>query len=75
MLYSKRKRKQTSDIVLCDSVDMGTSLEVCYKLMSAAAILISCLFIKSQVLLAESSLETIRTLIISDLFVFSVLSF
>jgi hypothetical protein len=63
MLYSKWKRRQTSEIVLRDSVDMGTSLDVCYKLMLAAAIFIWCLFIKSQVLLTESSVETIRTLI------------
>jgi len=54
---------------------MGTSLDICYKLMSAAAILIWILYIKSQVLLTESSVETIRTLIKSDLFVFSSLSF
>jgi hypothetical protein len=75
MLYSKWKGKLASDIVLCDSVDMGTSLDVCYKLMSAAVILIWCIFIKSQVLLTESSVETIRILIKSDLFVFSSLSF
>jgi len=36
---------------------------------------ISNLRVKSQVLLTESSVETIRTLIKTDLFVFSLLNF